>query len=130
MNIKKLTEDLLYELHIAMPINEMAKLDGGIEVHNEDDESADIEQLKFAHFHYNGIHFKFSRNIPKNATQARKLIAFNREQTKIDDHELTQLVRILNARPTRPRKTKAKTVYEAVIDIWELLNERDADFID
>lgn len=130
MDIKQLNEEIIYTVHTTMPINEMARLDGDIEVHNEDDSSMDIEELKFAHFHWNGVHFKFSRNIPKNATALRKTIAFSKEQTKLDDFELNQLVKILSMRPTRPKKTKAKTVYEAVIDIWELLNNREVDFID
>lgn len=130
MDISKLNEELIYELHMATPINEMAELDGNIEVHSENDKSADMQELKFAHFHWNGVHFKFSRTLPKNASQLRKMIAFDREQNKVDDFELNKLAKILASKPTRPKKTSAKTVYEAVIDIWELLNERDVDYID
>ena len=122
-------EDLYYTTE-SKYINEMAKLDGGIIVHNENDSSTKTDQLKFAHFHYKNIHFKFSKNLPKNVSQLRKLIAFDKEQKLISDNELTQLAKILKSKPTRPKKTKAKTVYEAIIDIWELLNERDADFVD
>ncbi len=128
-NFKQINEDLIYEYHLAMPINEMAKINGVIEVHNEDDDSPDADQLKFAHFHYKGIHFKFSRKIPKNATQARKMIAFSREQNKIDDHELTELCKILRSRPVR-KNTGFKTVYEFALSMWVGLNDRDADFID
>ena len=127
---KELTEELLYNIHILMPINEMAKLTGDIEVHNEDDNNSESDQLKFAHFHYKGVHFKLSRHCPKNASQARKMIAFSKEQKKIDDFELTQLCNILNGKPIKPRKTPYKTVYEQIIDIWETLNDRDADFMD
>lgn len=128
--LQELNEELLYEMFLSIPINEMATLDGGIDVHNEDDSSIDVDQLKFAHFHWNGVHFKFSRKLPENVTQLRKLIAFKKEQTKLDDFELSKLVKILGSRPTRPKKTSARTVYEAVIDIWELLNNRTVDYID
>lgn len=126
---KELTEELLYNIHMLMPINEMATINNVIEVHNENDNSIQSHQLKFAHFHYEGIHFRFSRNIPKNASQARKMIAFSREQNKIDDFELTQLCKILASRPNR-KNVSAKTVYQYALDLWEGLNDRDADFID
>lgn len=127
---KQLNEDMLYEYHLAMPINEMATLTGGIEVHNEDDDSQCANELKFAHFHYKGVHFRLSRSCPKNATQARKMIAFTREQNKIQDHELTELCKILASRPVKPRKTPFKRVYDQIIDQWELLNDREVDYID
>ena len=43
-------------------------------------------------------------------SQLRKLIAFDKEQKLISDNELTQLAKILKSKPTRPKKTKAKTV--------------------
>lgn len=129
-DIKQLNEDLLYELHVAMPINEMAKINGVIEIHNENDDSPEADQLKFAHFHYKGIHFKFSRDIPKNVTQARKLIAFKREQTKITDKELTELCKILKSKPMRKLGNKFDNVYECAIFTWEILNDRDVDYID
>lgn len=129
-NFKQINEDLIYEYHLAMPINEMAKLTGDIEVHNENDNSPNADQLKFAHFHFRGVHFKLSRICPKNASQARKLIAFTKEQKKLTDKDLTDLCKILNGKPVKPRRTPYKTVYEQIIDIWETLNDRDADFID
>lgn len=130
MDIKQINEDLIYELHIKMPINEMAKINGVIEVHNEDDSSPEADQLKFAHFHYKGIHFKFSRNMPKNVQDVRKMIAFKREQNKIDDHELTELCKILKSRPIRKLAGKFDTVYECALATWEILNDRDVDYID
>lgn len=129
-NIKQLNEEILYEMHMTMPINEMARLTGDIEVHSEDDESQYANELKFAHFHWKGVHFRLSRNIPKNATQARKMIAFSKERNKLDDYELTELCKILKSKPVKPRKTKFKTVYEQIIEVWETLNERDVDYID
>lgn len=129
-NIKQLNEEILYEMHMTMPINEMARLTGDIEVHSEDDESQYANELKFAHFHWKGVHFRLSRNIPKNATQARKMIAFSKERNKLDDYELTELCKILKSKPVKPRKTKFKTVYEQIIEVWETLNEKDVDYID
>ena len=129
MDFKQINEDLIYEIHMATPINEMAKINGVIIVHNEDDESEGMDQLKFAHFHYKNIHFRFSRNIPKNATQARRMIAFKREQSKIDDHELTELCKVLKSRPVR-KHVSAPTVYQYAMDVWVGLNDRDIDFID
>lgn len=129
-DFKQINEELQYIYHTTMRITEMAKLTGDIIVHNEDDESLDNNELKFAHFHYNNIHFRLSRHIPKNATQARKMIAFSKEQSLINDHELTELCRILASKPVKPRKTHFKTVYEQIIEVWETLNDRDADFID
>ena len=129
-NIKQLNEEILYEMHMTMPINEMARLTGDIEVHSEDDESQYANELKFAHFHWKGVHFRLSKNMPKNVTQARKMIAFSKERNKLDDHELTELCKILKSKPVKPRKTKFKTVYEQIIEVWETLNERDADYID
>lgn len=129
-DIQKLNEEIIYTLHTIMPINEMAKLTGGIEVHNEDDNSKDKDELKFAHFHWNQVHFKLSRKIPKNATQLKKMIAFTKEQDKLDDHQLTQLCKILRSKPLKPVKTKFKTVYEQIIEVWETLNDREVDYID
>ena len=129
-NIKQLNEEILYEMHMTMPINEMARLTGDIEVHSEDDESQYANELKFAHFHWKGVHFRLSRNIPKNATQARKMIAFSKERNKLDDYELTELCKILKSKPVKPRKNPFKTVYEQIINVWETLNERDVDYID
>lgn len=129
-DIKQLNEDLLYEAHMLMPINEMATLTGDIEVHNEDDNRPNADQLKFAHFHFRGVHFKLSRTCPKNAAQARKLIAFNKEQSKISDKDLTDLCKILRSKPIKPRKNSFKTVYDQILEIWETLNGREVDYID
>ena len=129
-NIKQLNEEILYEMHMTMPINEMARLTGDIEVTSEDNNSEYVNELKFAHFHWKGVHFRLSKNMPKNVTQARKMIAFSKERNKLDDHELTELCKILESKPVKPRKNPFKTVYEQIIEVWETLNERDADYID
>ena len=79
--LRILHEEDLYYTTESKYINEMADVGFGVIVHNENDNSIKTEQLKFAHFHWKNIHFKFSRNLPKNATQLRKLIAFDKEQT-------------------------------------------------
>lgn len=122
--IQKLNEEL-------QPINEMAKLTGGIVVHNENDNSENIDQLKFAHFHWKGVRFKLSRHIPKNVSELRKMIAFpSKENFKLSDFELTELVNILKSKPVKPRKNSFRTVYQQIIEMWETLNERDVDYID
>lgn len=76
-----------------------------------------------------GIPFKFSRTLPKSATQARKLIAFSKEQNKITDRELTELCNVLKSRPNR-KEAGVKTVYEYALALWAGLNDRDVDCID
>lgn len=41
---KELTEELLYNIHMLMPINEMARLAGDIEVHNEDEKEVIVNE--------------------------------------------------------------------------------------
>ena len=41
---KELTEELLYNIHMLMPINEMARLTGDIEVHNEDEKEVIVNE--------------------------------------------------------------------------------------
>ena len=53
------------------------------------------------------------------------MIAFSKERNKLDDYELTELCKILKSKPVKPRKTKFKTVYEQIIEVWETLNEND-----
>ena len=128
--LRILHEEDLYYTTESKYINEMARIKGVIIVHNENDNSLELNQLKFAHFHYKNIHFKFSRNLPKNATQLRKLIAFGKEQKLISDNELTQLAKILKSKPDKNKFIKANTVYDMALGLWELLNEREADFVD
>lgn len=130
MDFKQLNEDVLYEYHKLIPINEMADVGYGVEVHNEDDNSPNADQLKFAHFHWGGVHFKFSKNLPKNATQLKQMIAFKRELNKLDDHELSKLVKILKSKPPINKFGKYNNVYEKALDYWMTFNEREIDYID
>lgn len=61
-NIKNLNEEVVLELHSLAKINEVAKIEKEIELRNEDD--GDV--VKFAHFHFRGVHFKFMRNCPQS----------------------------------------------------------------
>jgi hypothetical protein len=109
-------------VHKALePIFEFARLDGGTEVRNAGSDE------KFAHFHWKGVHFKFQRNLPKTKTELRPMIAFSKEESKLSEKDLSDLLKILKQKPQR---ALAPTVYEALINQWEILNERDADYID
>ena len=130
MDFKQLNEDVLYEYHKLMPINEMADVGYAVEVHNDNDNNTDADQLKFAHFHWQGVHFKFSKNLPKNATQLKQMIAFKRELNKLDDHELSKLVKILKSKPPINKFGKYNNVYEKALDYWMTFNEREIDYID
>ena len=90
----------------------------------------DRNSLKFAHFHYNNVYFKFTEECPKNITQLKAMIAFKFDQKKISDKELTDLLKILERKPSGKKRGKYDCVYDLVIDTWETLNERDADYID
>ena len=122
-------EDLYYTTELKY-INEMADVGFGVIVHNENDNCLELNQLKFAHFHYKNIHFKFSRNLPKNAAQLRKLIAFDKEQKLISDRELNQLAKILKSKPLNNKRSNYASIYDKSIEYWETLNKREADFVD
>lgn len=99
-----------------MPINEMARIGKYIEVNNEDTiDSNGNSNKKFPHFHwlYNRkIHFKFANRMPKNASELRKMIAFDSEQSKITDQELNKLAKLLKS------KHEDTTLYQAALDMW------------
>lgn len=108
---------------LTQPLLEMAYLDGGIIVNNDNSDT------KFAHFHWNGVHFAFLKSCPKNATEIKKMIVFPKEKSKLDDHKLTELAKLLNSKPQMKRGTY-NSVYDRVLDYWETLNGRDADYVD
>ena len=108
----------------------MAKIEKLIIVHNDKEPGQDVDNLKFAHFHYNNIHFKFKQECPRNITELRQMIAFDSEQKKITDKELKDLLKLLQKRPTKTNRIKADTVYDLTIGTWEILNDRDSDYID
>lgn len=129
MDAKQLNEQL-WIIQDEQNINEMAKIEKLIIVHNDKEPGQDVDNLKFAHFHYNNIHFKFKQECPKNITELRQMIAFDSEQKKITDKELKDLLKLLQKRPTKTNRIKADTVYDLTIGTWEILNDRDPDYID
>ena len=129
MDVKQLNEEL-WIIQDEQNINEMAKIEKLIIVHNDKEPGQDVDNLKFAHFHYNNIHFKFKQECPKNITELRQMIAFDSEQKKITDKELKDLLKLLQKRPTKTNRIKADTVYDLTIGTWEILNDRDPDYID
>ena len=129
MDAKQLNEEL-WIIQDEQNINEMAKIEKFIIVHNDREPGQDVDNLKFAHFHYNNIHFKFKQECPKNITELRQMIAFDSEQKKITDKELKDLLKLLQKRPTKTNRIKADTVYDLTIGTWEILNDRDPDYID
>ena len=129
MDFKQLNEEL-WIIQDEQNINEMAKIEKFIIVHNDREPGQDIDNLKFAHFHYNNIHFKFKQECPRNITELRQMIAFDSEQKKITDKELKDLLKLLQKRPTVKRRAPYNNVYDYVLDTWETLNEREPDYID
>lgn len=129
MDFKQLNEEL-WIIQDEQNINEMAKIEKFIIVHNDREPGQDIDNLKFAHFHYNNVHFKFKQECPRNITELRQMIAFSSEQKKITDKELKDLLKLLQKRPTVKRRAPYNNVYDYVLDTWETLNEREPDYID
>lgn len=129
-NAQQINEELLI-VQDELNIDEMAKIEKFIIVHNDKEPGQDLDNEKFAHFHYANIHFKFRKECPKNITQLREMIAFNSEQTKITDKELSELLKLLKRKPSRQGKAFHSNVYDKVVDAWSILNEdRDIDYID
>lgn len=129
MDFKQLNEEL-WIIQDEQNINEMAKIEKFIIVHNDREPGQDIDNLKFAHFHYNNIHFKFKQECPRNITELRQMIAFDSEQKKITDKELKNLLKLLQKKPSIKRRAPYNNVYDYVLDTWETLNEREPDYID
>ena len=129
MDFKQLNEEL-WIIQDEQNINEMAKIEKFIIVHNDREPGQELDNLKFAHFHYNNVHFKFKQECPRNITELRQMIAFSSEQKKITDKELKDLLKLLQKRPTVKRRAPYNNVYDYVLDTWETLNEREPDYID
>ena len=127
--LQKLNEEF-WIFKDSQNMNEMARIEKVIIVHNDKEPGQDIDNLKFAHFHYNNIHFKFRQQCPKNILELRQMIAFSSEQKKITDKELKDLLKLLQKKPTKTNRISANNVYDLTIGTWEVLNERDADFVD
>lgn len=111
--LEQLNEQL-WIVNDKLSINEMARIEKLIIVHNDREPGQEIDNLKFAHFHYNKIHFKFKKDCPKNINDLRTMIVFKSELDKINKKELSDLLSLLKRRPTNNR-LNAKTVYDLTI---------------
>ena len=125
MNFKELNE----KLKELIPMDEMAQINGTIEVNNEDvtNKEGKINE-KFAHFHWmykKKIHFKFSNRIPKNITELRKLVKEKDSEKKISDIELKNCLGDLKAPYTTEEDGKKIqiTTYEAALKLWNVLHK-------
>ena len=128
--LKQLNEELMI-INDELNMNEMAHIEKFIIVHNDKEPGQELDNEKFAHFHYNNVHFKFKQECPKNITELKSMIAFDSEKLKLNDKELNKLLKLLQRKPSRQGKVHHTTVYDKVIDAWLLLNEdRDIDYID
>lgn len=128
-DIKQLNEKLAI-IQDNQNINEMANIEKCIIVHNDKEPGQSLDNDKFAHFHYNDIHFKFKQECPKNLTELKTMIAFDSEKSQISDRELSELLKILQRKPSGKKRGNYERVYDFVIDTWETLNEREVDYID
>lgn len=130
-SIKQINEKFwILNDELCLCVNEIVRIEKYIIVHNDKETEQDTNNFKFAHFHYNNIHFKFMQECPQNITQLKQMIAFESEKCKISDNDLRQLLKLLQRRPSNTRRIKAINVYDYTIGMWETLNERPADYID
>lgn len=118
---EKLNEEIKKDFPELFALNEMAELDGGIVVRNDNDDS------KFSHFHWGGVHFNLFEEIPENVTELKRRIHFEKEKEKLSDNQLKDLFNLLYAKPQKKAGKKFDTVYEFTVFEWEILNQRDVD---
>lgn len=124
MTIEKLNEEIILQLHSLAVINEMAKINKQIELRNEDDG----DTVKFAHFHFRGVYFKFMRECPQTKEDILKMVAFsNKELQKLSTKDIKDLLVLLHSKWD---KNSCMTVYEACIAVWGTLHDREIDYID
>ena len=119
--IKKLNEKIREQFPELFAMNEMAELDGGIVVGNDRDDS------KFSHFHWSGVHFNLFEQIPKNVTDLKNRIHFEKEENRLNVKQLKDLLTILYKRSTKKAGRLFNNVHEFVVAQWELLNNREVD---
>ena len=125
MNFRELNQ----KLKELIPMDEMAQINGTIEVNNEDvvNKEGEINE-KFAHFHWmykKKIHFKFSNRIPKNITELRSLVKEKDNNKKISDTELKNCLKDLKAIYNLKNRGNM-TVFEAAKQVWiDLHPKRD-----
>lgn len=124
MTVEKLNEEIILQLHSLAVINEMAKINKQIELRNEDDG----DTVKFAHFHFRGVHFKFMRKCPETKEDIVRMVAFpNKELQKLSTKDIKDLLVLLHSNWD---KNSSMTVYEACIAVWGTLHDREMDYID
>ena len=124
MNLENINEELVLQLHSLATINEMAKIEKEIELRNEDD--GDV--IKFAHFHFRGVHFKFMRNCPQTKEDIVKMVAFpKKELQKLSSKDIKDLLKLLQ----KPySKDSRLTMYDVCKIVWDSLHDREMDYID
>lgn len=121
--IEKLNEKVMLELHSLATINEMAKIEKEIELRNEDD--GDV--VKFAHFHFRGVHFKFMRECPQTKEDIIKMVAFPKKELQtLSAKDIRDLLRLLNSKYSKDNRL---TVYDACKIVWDSLHDREIDYI-
>lgn len=128
MNMKKLNEEIeklnektQKEFPELFTLNEMAELDGGIIIRNDNDDS------KFSHFHWGGVHFNLFEQIPKNVTELKQRIHFKKEENVLNIKDLKVLFNILYQKSTKKAGCLFDCVYDFAVAQWELLNNREVD---
>lgn len=121
MNIKRITERIKQQHPELFAMNEMAELDGGIVVRNDNDDS------KFSHFHWGNVHFNLFEQIPANVSELKNRIHFKKEDNVLSNKQLNDLFKILYSKPQRKAGQKFETVHEFAVFQWEVLNKRDVD---
>lgn len=122
---KQLNEKLAEQMRKQFPelytMNEMAELDAGIVVRNDNDDT------KFSHFHWNGVHFNLFERVPRNVTELKTRIHFPKEQNKLSDKELSYLFNVLTHKSALRAGRTFDNVHDYAVSIWETLNKRQVD---
>ena len=119
-DVKQVNEELNNALNEALlQLNEMAEIEGGIVVRNDDDDK------KFAYFHWRGVHFELKQEIPKNITELKQRIYFKKEEKLLSSKDLQELLKLLRKTPQRDWARIFGTVYNYTVNTWQTLNGRE-----
>lgn len=124
---KKLNEELdeesILEIHYLGSFSTMAKINKQIELASEDDG----DSIKFAHFHFKHVHFKFMKECPQTKEDIIKMVAFPKTQLqKLSTKDIEELLTLLHSKWD---KNSSMSVYQASIAVWGTLNDREIDYI-
>lgn len=124
MNIKQLLEAL-------EQLNEMAIINGVIEVNNEDITNKDGSiTTKYPHFHWvydHKLHFRFANRIPNNKQELKQLMCVKFERDKISDKQLNKILKDLNSIVSKG-VFKGRTTYDVAFNHWQTLHPYRTDF--